>query len=698
MNINFLRRIFQNQPYRNKKLRRFFILTGIGLSLLWMFQCLWTIKGVKGSAFQHALASAVTNFHKDLEYRLWAASHGGVYVPIDKNTLPNPYLKVPYRDVITVDGLKLTLFNPAYMTRKVHEISHNRGGDSHIHLTSILPLNPINTPDAWERKALAELASGKKEFYELVMFEGQKHLRYIGSLPVEKGCLKCHAEQGYKLGDMKGGLSISIPYAPFEKVVWKNSVTNFVGHLIIWIIMMTVLIKMYFSEKISCLSQDMSDALAMDLNMQLANRLDELHSENIKLLQAEAKNEKLIKELHAENEKVLEAQKNQERLENELRQAQKMEAIGTLAGGIAHDFNNLLSIIIGFTELSKFSAIDSHRPTDNEENVLVAAKKASELVRQILSFSRQHEGKKMPMLLSPGLKEILKMIRSSFPSTIEIIQNIDHQHDRIFADPTQVHQIVTNLCTNALHAMESKGGKLSINLKKVWLNNDQLRKYPNSRPGEYMQLSVSDTGDGIKPEIRERIFEPYFTTKGIARGTGLGLAIVHGIATSYGGFVTVESVEGEGSTFHVFFPVCTEEETKESYIMPTSAKICGQEKILFVDDESQIVDCITQGLSSAGYKVTSTIDSREALKKFVESPDDFDLVITDQTMPKVTGIELAQEILKIRPKMPVVICSGYSSIINDDMVRGMGIKRFVTKPIELEAMLKLIREVLDKKL
>jgi len=323
------------------------------------------------------------------------------------------------------------------------------------------------------------------------------------------------------------------------------------------------------------------------------------------------------------------------KLEAQLRQAQKMEAIGTLAGGIAHDFNNILSAVIGYTQIALDDVPKGTLLQSNLKEVLKAGRRARDVVKQILAFSRQAEQERKPLEISPIVKEALKLLRASLPATIEIRQNIGTDLGTVLADATQIHQVLMNLCTNAAHAMGERGGILEVNLANVELGSDFTSRYPDIDPGPYLRLTVSDTGHGMHPSIMERIFDPFFTTKELGEGTGMGLAVVHGIVKGYGGTITVFSEPGEGSTFHIYLPLIDREVEPEARIgepIPT-----GNEHILFIDDERAIVDVGKQILERLGYDVVTITSSTAALELFRTQSDKFDLVITDMTMPNMTG-------------------------------------------------------------
>ncbi len=382
-------------------------------------------------------------------------------------------------------------------------------------------------------------------------------------------------------------------------------------------------------------------------------------------------------------------------LEMQLRNAQKMEAIGTLAGGIAHDFNNILSPLIGYAELLKEDLPADHPLFANANVMLHAALRARDLVRQILTFSRKSEAKTKPIKLQPILKEALDLLRSSIPKTIDMQQRIDSECGIINADPTQIHQIIMNLATNAYHAMENTGGKLTVTLKKVLIERE-YSEYPDLLPGNYARLIVSDTGIGIEKEMLEKVFDPYFTTKGEGKGTGLGLSVVHGIVKECGGDIRIYSEPGKGTEIHVYFPVI--ETVAENFIEQAEAIPGGTESILLGDDEEMIASMGQQLLERLGYKVTVRTGSIEALEAFKANTGRFDLIITDMTMPNMTGIQFAQEVKKIRATIPIIICTGFSTHLSDEKCRKLGIQGYVMKPIMIRELAAIIRKVLEPSL
>jgi PAS domain S-box-containing protein len=389
------------------------------------------------------------------------------------------------------------------------------------------------------------------------------------------------------------------------------------------------------------------------------------------------------------------AEKKLVKAQESLQQSQKMEAIGTLAGGIAHDFNNILTPIIGYTEITRADLPKGSKNRKNLQEVLNAANRARELVIQILTFSRQAEKEKKPVHLHVLIKETLKLLRSSIPTTIEIRESIDSNCDTISANPTQIHQIVMNLCTNAYHAMRHRGGILSVSLSETNISPDTGMPDPNMAPGRYLRLDVSDTGTGIEKNKLENIFDPYYTTKPKDEGTGLGLSVVHGIVTSHSGHIGVSSEPGRGTTFHVYLPVIsTHHETLEAPVR--SEKVLGgTERILLIDDEEIIGRIVTEQLKSYGYQVIAFTNGLEAMDQFQKAPHDIDLIITDMTMPRITGLDLAKKILKIRQDTPIILCTGFNETVDKEKAFAVGIRAFFMKPVNKQDLAMSVRKLLD---
>jgi len=381
-------------------------------------------------------------------------------------------------------------------------------------------------------------------------------------------------------------------------------------------------------------------------------------------------------------------------LETQLRQAHKMEAIGTLAGGIAHDFNNILAAILGYSEIALEDCDDQTPIAGYLGEILKAGHRAKDLTQQILTFSRQAEIAPKPVRLSSIVREAVKLLRASIPATITIREEL-HSDTAVIADPTQLHQVVMNLATNAAHAMEKNGGVLTITLSDVELDLDQETINGLGGSRWFLELTVADTGLGIDETMLDRIFDPYFTTKIKGKGTGMGLSVVHGIVKNCGGEIRVESAEGKGAVFRIYLPAqnVTNRALEKATVDKTS--FGHQETILIVDDEPQIAHVIQLMLESLGYHVVAHTSSRAALQSFEASPQQFDLVITDMTMPELTGEEFAQSVRLIAPDTPIIMCTGFNEHMNEDRARQIGIQRLVYKPIVRNSLAEIVRRALN---
>ncbi len=405
-------------------------------------------------------------------------------------------------------------------------------------------------------------------------------------------------------------------------------------------------------------------------------------------------NAKLFEGLDDELNKRILLENERKDMESRLRQSQKMEAIGTLAGGIAHDFNNILFPVIGFSEMIMHDLPENSPIKTQLQPVLDGAERAKNLVQQILTFSRETEQDVRPLKIQLIIKEVLKLARASLPATIKITKVIPRDIGMVMADPTQIHQIVMNLITNASHAMEETGGKLSVELKKIELTNANLPKI-EMIPGKFICLEISDTGCGMDQNTRKRIFEPYFTTKDSGKGTGLGLAVVHGIVKNLHGEVVVKSIKNRGTSFSVYLPRFIKKNGDTNMETISIAQLNGDERILLVDDEKPVLDIVAQVLNRFGYSTTTFNASTEALNCFKKSPDAFDLVITDMTMPELTGDKLIEDIKKIRPDIPVILCTGFSEKIVQGRTNANKPDKILMKPTGKDELLRAIRLLVD---
>jgi PAS domain S-box-containing protein len=406
-------------------------------------------------------------------------------------------------------------------------------------------------------------------------------------------------------------------------------------------------------------------------------------------------NEVIIEGLALDTTDRKKAEQEQEELLNQLRELQRLDALGTLAGGIAHDFNNILAAIIGYTELASYKLPPGNPALADLDEVLRAANRAKDLTGRILAFSRQGSQERRPLQIHPVIKEVLKLLRATIPTTIRICENIASDCGMVLADPTQIHQVMMNLGTNAYHAMRDRCGILEVSLESVEIA-DNVNQGLKMEPGKYIKLEVSDTGHGMSHAVLERIFDPYFTTKKKGEGTGLGLAVVHGIVKSHNGCITVSSEPGVGTTFRIYLP-CIDAYEDATAAAAGEPMPEGQEHILFVDDEEVLVHLGRKVLKRLGYSVTALTCSKEALQTFQTQPEIFDLVITDMNMPQMTGAQLACELMKIRPGIPIILVTGFSELIDKKTAKELGFRGYVMKPILMRELAAVIRKVLTEK-
>jgi len=385
------------------------------------------------------------------------------------------------------------------------------------------------------------------------------------------------------------------------------------------------------------------------------------------------------------------------RLQSQLFQAQKMETIGTLAGGIAHDFNNILSPIIGYTDMAREMLAEDDPIRDDLEQVLKAARRAKDLVEQILVFSSHVDHERRTVQPHLVAREVFQLVRSTLPSTVTISQHIDVHAGAIVANAGQIHQVIMNLCTNAAHAIGERDGTIRIELRRETVDEALAATRPALRPGEYVVLTVGDDGDGMDANTLSRIFEPFFTTKDVGEGSGLGLAVVHGIVTANDGDIMVDSTPETGTTFRLYFPATETSTVVDDPDAGDFAPALEGEHVLLVDDNTDIVGMSSRLLEPFGYRVTSTTDSRVALKVFRRNPGEFSVVVTDLTMPRMSGIELAKQLREIRDDIPIVMMTGYSDTVTTSAAESQGIDELIHKPVGARALTQKIRAAIDRR-
>jgi len=817
----------------------------------------------------------MTAIRKDYIHQVWNSGHGGV---------------------LTADG-KAELINPARMTREVYQLEEQRYG-IRGNITSLRPLHPQNSPDSWEEAALHRFEAGEADAAELISKDGRMVMRVMVPTVMDQSCLKCHVENGYTLGSIRGGISVVLPMDDMVGLFRRQFKSGLLYHLLIYLIGVSGMAIFYLQssrqmvrrtemeERLSVQEQhlrgivdNISNGIAVyETEDGESFRIRRINPAGMRIARLEGggepagrspdevfpgfaqsglievfrrvarsgipehlsvpsciqrkKNgwkgefglpcleyyvyklptgeivavyedvttrrqarELLIRKteewestfdaipdiitLQDKEMRIIRANQatfeffrlppeeligrtchslfrgsdhpcsgcpglramqdlqkhcggmehkpisrhfhicaapvlnpdgeflyfvyiahdttDKKKLEEELLQAQKMEAIGTLAGGIAHDFNNILAAILGYTELARMELPEGGGARSDLDQVIIAGNRATELVKQILTFSRKNEHLKKPLRMYIVVKEALKMLRSSLPSSIVMQTDIDENSGLVLADPTSIHQIVFNLCTNAAQAIGDRQGQLEIILRENGLNAEQREDdRPWLQTDRFIVLTVRDNGCGMDEKTKARIFDPYFTTKEPGAGTGLGLAVTHGVVEDCQGFIEVESEPGQGSVFYVYLPVLPEEEKEQAEAEAEISLPGGTERILLVDDEPSIVHISDAILSALGYRVTAEMDSLAALERFKASPAAFDLLLTDQTMPGLTGSELAKAALHIRPDLPVILCTGYTAALTEKTALEIGIRRYAIKPLNTARLAALVRETLDE--
>jgi signal transduction histidine kinase/ActR/RegA family two-component response regulator len=445
--------------------------------------------------------------------------------------------------------------------------------------------------------------------------------------------------------------------------------------------------RLTFAEDELFLMKTVADQVAIAME-----RMRLIHAERERAAELEKRVAERTREVQETYDRLILEARKREQLEDQLRQSQKMEAIGTLAGGIAHDFNNILAAIIGFSEMIEEDLPEGSPSAPHIERVLSASKRGRDLVRQILAFSRRTEHARFPVSVGSLMRETIQFLRASFPSTIEIVLDATAVSDLILATPVEVQQVLVNVATNASLAMADKGGILHISISEIEIEPGSLSLEADMVPGAYVEILIKDTGTGMEPEVMDRIFEPFYTTRGPGKGTGMGLAVVYGIVKSLHGAVTVESEPGVGSTFRIVLPRAGDCEHTETDAPEQSPGQGG--RVLFVDDEEALAEWGQAALERLGYDVTAVTGSAEALEAFSLDPSLFDIVITDQTMPGMTGLDLAREILGIRRDIPVILCTGHSDAVTQEILGETGIKELLMKPLVRQELADTISRVL----
>ncbi len=739
--------------------QKYILLTAISFSIFILISLLFSLHRIKVHGEEKALAEAKSIFELNLAYRRWNAFHGGVYVPVTDQYQPSPYLAVhPKRDIIGTDGTRLTVVNPAIMTRHVHEILSKTSPLPIISkVTSLKYFNPDNKPDAWEEKALTSFEKGNSEASELVDVKGHPYMRLLKPYMAEKGCLVCHAWQGYKEGDVRGGLSIGVPMQPHLERAAGERKDAYLSHLLIWIIGMggiallgTIIRRaehklvenewkfrilaessydweywltednriLFMSPSAETITGYTAETFISNPKMltdimhpedkhvcteHMANFRASIHEQIEFRILAKDGSVKWLSHVCAPiyvkdtflGRRVSNRDVTETKtLEEQLIQAQKMEALGHLASGVSHDFNNLLSVIMGYSSMLQ----EQCSSMDDEskrylQTIIDASEKARAVTSDLLAFSRRQ-------VLTPRQAGLNSVMRET---EIFLSRMIGTEHELkiryaaddipVFVDPNKMEQALINLAINARDAMQ-KGGVISLEAGRTTVNKETAALH-HVKAGDYAVLSVSDSGSGMSQQTLQHIFEPFFTTKETGKGTGLGLAIVYGIVNQHNGFISVHSELNVGTTFSIHIPVAERIEEQGPEKMEEPPDVRGTETILVAEDEEALRGLIAVTLGKFGYNVVAATDGEDAERQYHEHGREIALLLLDISMPKKNGLEVFHAIRAANPKIKAIFMSGHAQ----DILTKKGIYEegldFVPKPIELDKLLAKIRNRLD---
>jgi two-component system cell cycle sensor histidine kinase/response regulator CckA len=734
----------RHPPPEGGLLRRYALGLAVAWTLLVTAAAIWSARTDWRTAESYARAAAEAGYQKDILYRRWAAGHGGVYVPVSPATPPSPWLAhLPERDLTTPSGRQLTLLNPAYMTRQVHELGQRDYGQRG-HITSLNPLRPANTPDEWERASLQAFASGATEAASVVAGDDGAHLRYMRAMTTETSCLKCHEVQGYRVGEVRGGISVDVPLASYHAAARSGISLDLGLHAALWLAGLAVLGLGYRSlahglaahSRIHARYQDLVET-SQDLIWQLdrdgrivylnpawetalGRPLAELvgrpftdFKDPADRERGEAAFRRMLAEggtltgqesafLHHHGRTVLllinaKAIRDQhgvvtgvrgtafdittrKALEERLRQGEKLQVVGQLAGGIAHDFNNQLAGILGYADLLTRHTADPVLRRYGER-IATAAQRSADLTRKLLAFARKGNVRKVAVDLHGVVQETTALLERSLGQPIAIRQQLAAPQALVEGDPASLQSALLNLAVNARDAMP-QGGTLTFATRVRDLAAGEV---PELAAGAWLELSVTDTGCGMDAQVRARIFEPFFTTKGPGKGTGMGLPAVFGTVMSHGGRLLVESAPGQGSTFRILLPPLGEVPLAEE-TTPSGSPVLPHLRILVAEDEPVVSDLLTDLLRGDGHEVVTTLDGSQALDAFRQRDRRFDLVILDLCMPGLDGRRCLRELRALDPGVRVLVASGHTADAIAQELLAEGASGFLPKPFRRDLL------------
>lgn len=807
------------------RLTRYGIIVAVIWSLLIAYSLYWEHLQHQKEALLLGKMQGESYFEKDVLYRRWASRHGGVYVPITESTQPNPYLAhIPERDITTPSGRQLTLMNPAYMTRQVFEMAQEYRGTGRGHITSLKPIRPENAPDSWEKAVLLTFERGVSEVGQIEPIDGKLYYRYMKPLNADRQCLKCHLSQGYREGDVRGGLSVSVAMEPIYAMMAKEMKGAYTNHAIIWLLGLgmigfgtrkldrnatrlhekTVELGHEVDERKTAQEQLQEQAALLEEEISERQMAQEALQEQAAMLEEEIAGrnlaeqerqylsdiiEKSLNEIYIFDSKALKfihvnqdalnnlqhtideivnltpvgilpefteesfhelilplldgtqedlvfetihkradgttypvethlqlvdsgslrvflaiifdtterkrAEEENSRLGAQLQQAQKMESVGRLAGGVAHDFNNILTVIQGYSQLGLMESDRSQPIFTHFEEILNASERAAGLTHQLLAFARKQIIAPKVLNLNEAVAGMLKMLQRLIGENVQLNWQAGASLWPVKVDPSQIDQILANLCVNARDAMADVG-KITIGTENCTIDADyNIILGDVVSAGDYVRLTVSDSGCGMDNETMANIFEPFFTTKGVGEGTGLGLSTVFGIVKQNNGFINVHSEPGIGTTFKIYLPRYLNESGQEQKDDSPEALPRGQETILLVEDDQAILNMATKILDIQGYNVLNAGTPAEAIRLVKEHLGEISLLVTDVIMPEMNGKDLAHNLLALNPKLKCLFMSGYTAdAIAQHGVLDEGVS-FIQKPFSLQDFASKVRWVLD---
>lgn len=665
---------------RPTRLGYYFLVLAVGWTIVVTMSLFFNINQKKKSTHDLATIELKTKFNNDQAFRLWAKSHGGVYVPTDKRTPPSPYLAhIPERDINTPSGKKLTLMNAAYMLRQLQEKSAELNMVTG-RITSLKPLRRENTPDAWERKALEAFEHGVKEVVEYNDINGQSYLRMIRPMVTVKGCLKCHAFQGYKVGDIRGGIGVSVLMAPYLAQQRQEIIHLTLAYIPLWLIGLLGIGIGYRGLKARIEERNKAEKALQrahnDLEIRVEERTAELSKTNLQLQQ------EIIERKKAEEER--------KKLQKHLLETQKLEAIATLAGGIAHEFNNALMGISGNIDLLQMDLPDDANARKYADSMRVSSHRMSNLTDRLLAYARGGKYQPKTTSLNNFVQQTLSILKHDINPAINIETNLSKDIYDLNADLTQLQMVLSAILTNATEAIEGKG-VIRVSTMNKEINPEFAEDHFDLKPGSYVCLIVEDDGNGMDSETLSRMFEPFFTTK--FQGRGLGMAATYGIIKNHDGLITVDSVPGKGTHMRIYLPA-VETHGKEKERQTTKFNK-GAGTVLIAEDEEVVMDVVVTMIKKLGFHSLSAKTGLEAIDIAKTFEGEIDVALLDIKLPDMEGSNVYPLLIKVRPNLKVIVNSGYSIDGPAQKILDAGAEDFIQKPFTVSELSEKLKKVLE---